>query len=311
MYRQLSNLKHSTVTNASYHWHYNYPRNSRGPYPIPADKHIEETKRTNKLRLTPRLLRSVWPRNFLPPTKLTEMNAEETAIWLEMLANFKGWMEGKAYAESFKRNGVTGPILPCLTLKALRYELDILKLGHRLEITGAISNNELTMLNPFVHSIRPVNFHMFADNPVQSDDSNIQWKKKWEKLKTHPADVSKLLSKNCWVSNTCGRGHFRKKSTMHYHADIADSPNFFVIPAVDETNDWMSNDSSSRKRKQLHDLKGNEQISRYNSKHLWIPPLELPPAVLKIEGRIENARGDKIGVTSPKEFDFFEINGTY
>merc|ERR550534_3201843 len=54
--------------------------------------------------LTPEILRSVWPQNFQPPTRITLMNVEETAIWLEMVATFKGWTEGKAYAETFKSN---------------------------------------------------------------------------------------------------------------------------------------------------------------------------------------------------------------
>jgi len=296
MYRNMSNVGPCTVTDASNQWHYNYPLNSWGPYPLPANEHIEETMRMKQRWLTPQILRSVWPRNFQPPTKLTDMNAEETAIWLEMLSKFKGWTEGKSYAESFKRNGVNGHILHCLTSKALRYELDILKLGHRLEITGAISNNELTLLNPFILSILPLDFHMFADDLVQPGDSNIQWKKKWEKLKSHQADVSKWLSTNCWVPSTCGRDHLQKNSTMYCHFDSADSPKFLGIPAFDETTDWMSNDSSFRKRKQLQGTKGNKQISQYNSKHLWIPPLELPPAVTKIEEIIENVRGDKITV---------------
>jgi len=285
MYSKLSNCGPYTETSASHHWHYHYPINSWGPYPVPTDEHVEETKRMKQLRLTPQILGSVWPPKFQPPTKLTEMNPEETAIWLEMLANFKGWTEGKTYAESFKRNGVSGPILHCLTSKTLRYELDILKLGHRLEIMGAISNDELTLLNPVILSNQPVDF-------------NIQWKKTWEKLKTHPADVSKWLSNSCWVSSTCEKGHLHKNSTMYCHTYNADSPKVFGIPAVEETNDWMWNDRSFRERKQLHDVKGNEQRSQCLTKHLWIPPLELPPAASKIEGRIENARGDKIGDSS-------------
>lgn len=85
---------------------------------------------------------------------------------------------------------------------------------------------------------------------------------------------------------------------MQYHADSAESPNCFVRPVLEETNNWMLSDSSLRKSKQVRDIKGNEQIGHCNSKHFWIPRLELPPAVSKIEGRIENKRGDKIGVSS-------------
>jgi len=298
MYSSLFNFGPYTVTNPAYHRHYNYPLNSWGPYPVPAEEHFEETKKMRQLRLTPHILRSVWPRKFQPPTKLTEMNVDETAIWLKMLANFKGWTEGTTYAESCKRNGVTGRILQCLNSTALRFELDVLKLGHRLEITEAISNSELTLLNPVILTIRPVDFHLFADSQVQSEGSNIQWTREWEKLKTQPSDVGKCPSKNCWVSSACGRG-LHEYSKMYCHANIADSPKFFGIPAVtEESSDWMSNDSSCRKRKQLHDINGDEQISKSNSDHLWIPPLELPPAVWKIERRIENARGDKFGESS-------------
>jgi len=259
-------------------------------------------------KLTPEILRAVWPRNFQPPTKLAGMNVEETAIWLEMVATFKGWTEGKAYALSFKRNGVTGRHLPCLTIEALRYELDILKLGHRLEITAAISSCELTLLNPFIVSIRPIDFHTCAGKPVTTSDSNIQWKKKWEKLKTHLAEVSKWLSNNCYMSSTCGGGHLKNNLAMQFHTDGVNDSNLCLLQTVEETGGWVSKNNSSFKRNEVNDMESSKVIrSQRDSKYPWLPPLELPPAVSQIDGRVEEDAGVNIGGSSIEQM-MFELN---
>jgi len=287
--------------------HCNQPNNSWGPYPVPADEDFEQTQRNKRYMLTPEILRSVWPHNFQPPTKLTLMNVEETAIWLEMVATFKGWTEGKAYAESFKTNGVTGDLLRYLTVKALRYELDILKLGHRLEIIAAISNSELTLLNPFVVSLRPIDFHMSASNPQTSNDNNIQWKKKWEKLKAHPVEVSKWLSINCWMSSTSGSGHLSKNWTKS-QIEKVDSSDLSWLQTAEGSGGYVSKSNSASKRTEAYDMKGRKVTrSRDDPKYSWIPPLELPPAVTKIEGMWGKDEGDNIGVSSMEQM-MFELN---
>merc|ERR1719245_2660844 len=256
--------------------------------------------------LTPEILRSVWPKNFQPPTKLTFMNVVETAIWLEMVATFKGWTEGKAYAESFKSNGVTGRILPYLTVKALRYELDILKLGHRLEIIAAISKSELTLLNPYVVTLRPIDFRMSASKPLTSNDNNIQWKKKWEKLKTHPAEVSKWLSINCWMSSTSGSRHVSKNWPMQSQIEKVDNSDLSWLRTVEGSGGSKSN--SARNMNEVFDMKGRKvSRSRCDPKYSWIPHLELPPAVTKIEGILGENEGDNIGVNSMEQM-MFELN---
>jgi len=282
--------------------HYNYPTNSWGPYPVAEDEDVEQTKKMKQWMLTPEILRSVWPQNFQPPAKLAGMSVEETAIWLEMVATFKGWTEGKAYAESFKRNGVAGHVLPYLTVKALRYELDILKLGHRLEITAAISNNELTLLNPFIVSIRPIDIPMSASTSVTSNDNNIQWKKKLEKLRTHPAEVSKWLSNNCWMPR-CGGGHLNRNWAMQSKAHRVDDSDLCWLRTGGETGGWVSKNDSFRK-KEVYDMKSANVC---DSKYSWIPPLELPPAVSKIERVVEKDGGDNIEVSSIEQM-MFELN---
>jgi len=288
--------------------HYSWPTNSWGPYPVPIDEDVEQTERNKRYMLTPEILRSVWPRNFQPPTKITLMNVEETAIWLEMVSTFKGWTEGKAYAESFKSNGVVGHILPYLTVKALRYELDILKLGHRLEIIAAISNSELTLLNPFVVSIRPIDFRMSASNPQTSNDNNIQWKKKWEKLKRHPAEISKWLSINCWMSSTSGSGHVSKNWSMQSQIEKLDNSDLSWLRTVEGSGGYVSKSKAARKINEVYDMKGRKvSRSRCDPKYSWIPPLELPPAVTKIEGMLGKDEGDSIGVNAIEQM-MFELN---
>jgi len=287
----------------------NWPNNSWGPYPVPADEDVEQTERNKRYMLTPKILRSVWPENFQPPTKLSLMNVEETAIWLEMVATFKGWTEGKVYAESFKTNEVKGHILPYLTVKALRYELDILKLGHRLEIIAAISNSELTLLNPFVVSIRPIDFNMSASNQLTSNDNNIQWKKKWEKLQTHPAEVSKWLTNNCWMSSTSGSKHLSKNCTMQSQIENLDDSDLSWLRAVEGSGGYVSKSNSATKTNEVYDMRGRKvSRSRCYPKYGWIPPLELPPAVTEIEGVMGKDEGSSIGVNSSMDQMMFELD---
>jgi len=102
--------------------------------------------------LTPAFLHSVWPEYEQPPTTLADMSEEGTAIWVEIIGSFKGWKEARDYAQSFKNHGVTGHVLPYLSVKSLQSELNIWKFGHRIEIIAAIEKNEFTLMNPFIVS---------------------------------------------------------------------------------------------------------------------------------------------------------------
>merc|ERR1719320_494526 len=53
-------------------------------------------------------LKSVWPSNYGPPTELSGMNLEETAVWVQMFCKFKGWPEWESYYYIFKNNGIFG-----------------------------------------------------------------------------------------------------------------------------------------------------------------------------------------------------------
>jgi len=100
-------------------------------------------------------LRSTWSSYCYPPTTLVEMNVKETAVWLLMLCGFKGWAEARSYAQTFRDNEISGFMLASLTVQTLKDTLDILKLGHRLEIIDAIQNNECTLTNPTIRALRP------------------------------------------------------------------------------------------------------------------------------------------------------------
>jgi len=88
-------------------------------------------------------------------TKLGSMNVKETAMWVEKLASFKGWIEAKTYSQSFESNGISGSTLPLLTVQGLKDGLGIVKLGHRIEIIDAIKS-EFTMVDPVVKDLHPM-----------------------------------------------------------------------------------------------------------------------------------------------------------
>jgi len=98
---------------------------------------------------TPEFLSLVWPMHK-PPTILAGMNVEETAVWIYMLAGFKGWNNATIYSNAFKANDITGKKLRYLSVQTLIYEVGIVLHGHCYDIITAIKNEELTMMNPIV-----------------------------------------------------------------------------------------------------------------------------------------------------------------
>jgi len=171
--------------------HCNFPRTSYVPNSSTVDEEVVQTRKLKQHHFTPAFLRSVWQKYHQPPATLSDMSEEETAIWVERLARFKGWTEARAYAQSFKINGVTGYVLPYLSVKTLRSELGILKFGHRLEIIAAIENSELTLINPSIVSIRPDAFFKLGKNFCESQ---CQLAKNWENTNLNEREVKKWLA---------------------------------------------------------------------------------------------------------------------
>jgi len=124
-----------------------------GSFVLPVDDDLDWQLRRHTF--THESLRAAWPLKFTPPECLSSMNVEETAIWMEMLCGFKGWVEGKTYSDNFAKNEISGHMLHWLDIVALRDELGIEKFGNRLEILAAIKHNELTLMNPVTVSIHP------------------------------------------------------------------------------------------------------------------------------------------------------------
>jgi len=245
----------------------------------------ERFGRTRKLRehyLTTAFLRSVWPKYQQPPTTLADMNEEETAIWVEMLGSFKGWKEAKAYAHCFKTNGVTGSVLPYLSVKTLRSELNILKFGHRLEIITAIENNELTIINPFIIS----NCSDASFEPNKNfNESHSQRAKKWASTKLSENEVQKWFSK---IPRKTSMPVNTRKNGSSYYCECASSKANFTYDTDPHKvgggdiwmpkNEWiLHSDINSRCNRRV-----KETISK--SKHQWIPSNELPPGMPGSDG---------------------------
>jgi len=142
------------------------------PYRRSSVPGYENTGKSERFREHPfsmKFLQSAWPMYCLPPFKLTEMNVQETSIWVFMLSGFKGWKETRTYSKKFKNNNISGYMLPSLTAEILRDDLGIKKLGHRLEIVTAIDYNELTLMNPVVLAFNPNTSFKFDQKEVMSD----------------------------------------------------------------------------------------------------------------------------------------------
>lgn len=69
-----------------------------------------------------------------PKIPIYRMNVEELATWVKYFSNSKGWIEADLYAESFVQKGIDGKKIVRLSNNDLKRDLEIAKLGHRLEI---------------------------------------------------------------------------------------------------------------------------------------------------------------------------------
>jgi len=236
-------------------------------------------RKSKQYWFTPEFLRSAWPKNQ-PPTKLAIMNVEETAIWIEMITSLKGWKEATKYARNFKTNGVAGHMLAYLTVQTLRSELNILKFGHRLEIMAAIGDNELTLMNPFIVSIRINGFNTSNKTPMTLNESNMRSKKNLAIVRSR-----KCLSNRFSIPNTYWDSAQLKGLAMQSKAYSANDSDFRGLQRVEETALQMQKNSYCKLNRKSCKKKFMHKKSLSDTKYPWIPPIKLPPSVLNLEGR--------------------------
>jgi len=66
------------------------------------------------------------------------MTVEQTSNWILTFGAFRGWEEARGYAENFRKNSITGKMLPRLNNDLLKFELGILDWTHRLDLLTTI-----------------------------------------------------------------------------------------------------------------------------------------------------------------------------
>lgn len=260
--------------------HYNYPSNVWRPSPVPADADVDQIRRLKQYWFTPDTLRSAWPKNYQPPATLAVMNVKETAIWLEIFANLKGWKEATTYAQSFKANGIYGKMLTYLTLQTLRSELEILKLGHRLEIIAAIDDEELTLMNPYIISIRAD-----SENIPRTLNGIMRWKPSLANQNIHSKNVNDCLSSTFPIPPSFRDGDLINDRGLQPKAYCTNESDFSGLLVVKETGVQMSNKKPYCKMNQKPFTK-SKTLKKHlaATKYPWIPPIKLPPAVVDFDG---------------------------
>jgi len=217
------------------------------------------------------------------------MNPEDTAIWLETLAKFKGWEEAKTYAHSFKSNDIAGCDLQYLSVKTLKSDLEIVKLGHRLEIISAIESNLLTLMNPTIVSFSPNKFlfqslqttensTVNACTPSRGAELKNPWKENKQTVEANNA--MSVNSKNPWLSMNAM--NFGEINNGAIYSGVS-SPDFHGLRMFEETVPLNSKYHSNSRM-----MIGVATIKRDNVRNSalnfsYIPPLELPPPMIKLD----------------------------
>jgi len=268
---------------------FNNPSTSWSPIPVTIHKDSSHTPYEHSL--SQELLKSVWPEFHQPPTTLAEMNPEDTAIWLEMLAKFKGWEEAKTYAHSFKSNDIAGCDLQYLSVKALKCDLEIVKLGHRLEIISAIKRNLLTLMNPTIVSLSPNNILFQSLKTTENSTVNAytpsrgaELKNPWKENKqtAEPNNVLSVNSKKQRLSMNAM--NFGEINNGAIYSGVSD-PDFHGLRMFEEIVSLNSKyHSNNRMIIGVGTIKrDNVRNSEVNSP--YIPPIDLPPPMIKLDER--------------------------
>jgi len=78
------------------------------------------------------------PNQLISVTCADLMTIEQTANWIWTYGFYKGWAEAETYATSFRKNSITGRLLPQLTNENLESSLGIIKSDHRTEVLSTI-----------------------------------------------------------------------------------------------------------------------------------------------------------------------------
>jgi hypothetical protein len=269
----------------------NYPHKMWGPTTVPVDREIAQTKKEH--RLTKKFMQSVWPQHREPPATLAQMNTEETGIWVEMLARLKGWKEAQMYANNFIMNDVTGHVLPYLSVQGLRSELNIVKFGHRLEIITAIENSELTLMNPIIVSLRPIDFFgqpvtkpISSNCNLRSESNCSKWRNPCKKkLNKDTQEVSKCFftrPKNPWHSANVINGGGKSESVLSGSDWISDA-DIGGQKIFEETSIWKASDSHNRSIGGSRSSSNNFKSRKSSGNYPWIPPIQLPPSMLQFD----------------------------
>jgi len=247
------------------------------PVPVNVPAHKQNSRQH---QLTSKFLHSVWPSCYKPPVKLLNMDVKETAVWVGMLAVLKGWNEARTYSEVFKVNDISGYMLPILSVQTLKVELNIDKLGHRLEIITAIKDRELTLVNPVIVSLCPDRWFRNFVSQEKYGDVQVGCKLSLEEeqmdSKLHELEVMKWFSgsKINPVLYTNRKVSFSSKSFSPYlhsysnHASSSFGMHMFNHPTTKMTGDLYA------KGKQRNAISSCSKFS-------WIPPIELPQSALE------------------------------
>jgi len=142
-----------------------------------------------------------------PDIPFDKMNKEELAIWVWELASSKGWRESKRYSETFRLNNVSGEQILKMKNETLRDDLNIWKLGHRLEILRSV--RELRVSNP--HGKTKV--ERWSSTIPKNSDSESSWvpvsapgsdsgMKSEQKIRRRPASCDEMPAARVQVSDS-------------------------------------------------------------------------------------------------------------
>lgn len=101
-------------------------------------QNLYQTAQTSTVVPAPQEPSSYSPQAVISVKPIDMMNAWETANWIGLIGQVKGWPEASEYASSFYNQGMTGFMLAKLNISDLENHFGIKKHGHRLEMMACI-----------------------------------------------------------------------------------------------------------------------------------------------------------------------------
>jgi len=146
----------------------NLPQEQYPAPSTPGELHSEQSVPVYSIVQPPLWTKVISPPLFMPAgtpisfCQVDQMNPEQTADYIGTYSRYKGWKEAQKYAESFKKQSISGCSLQELDNKMLEEQVGISDPGHRMELLSTFQRLFQTSQPQRSNNVTPMGQSLFT-----------------------------------------------------------------------------------------------------------------------------------------------------